>query len=309
MFEAETDPSMLDPETYAEALSRDPAWIDRFLKGKWGIAEGTIHRIPDECKLYVGEKQGLIEGKYYVTREFLDMLKRKAALYRILDHGESAPTCTAWVAVYKGMHFFYREYYVPDTLISEHRQNIADLSENEKYVGNYADPSIFHKNQQKYGGRWTVADEYMDSTTISAPSIGWQPADNNEFSNRNRINESLRNHSDIHHPVTNVVGAPTIYFVMKSDEYQNGCYHIPLQTASQKRVMIGTDNGKPLFSDDRDEKVVDHAYDVVRYEAGIHTQGAKDPRPKMPEGSFEAFRRNAILNNKRLSAVDMGFYA
>lgn len=309
MFEAETDPSMLDPETYAEALSRDPAWIDRFLKGKWGIAEGTIHRVADESKLYVSDKAGYYDGKYHITREFLENLKRKAALYRILDHGESAPTCVGWVAAYKGVHIFYREYYQGDTLVSEHRRNIHDLSENEQYVGNWGDPSIHNLTSQKNGGRWAVIDEYIDTTLCNAPSIYWQKADNNEFGNRNRINELLRNHSGTKHPVTDVFNSPRLYFVMRNEEYQNGCYQIPLQTASQKRCIIGTDNGKPLFSDERDEKVTDHGYDVVRYYVSIHTIGAKDPRPKLPENSFEALRKKLVLANRSREAVYRGFYA
>lgn len=309
MFEAETDPSMLDPETYSEAQSRDPAWKERFLLGKWGIAEGTIHRVTDESKLYVGDKPGYNDGKYYITQEFLANLKRKAALYRILDHGESSPTCVGWVAAYKGMHFFYREYYQGDTLVSEHRQNITDLSENEQYVGNYADPSIFYKTSQKNGGRWSVNDEYVDRTATNAPTLMWQAADNNEFSNRNRINELLHKYPDTKHPVTDSPGSPRLYFIMRNDAYTNGCYHIPLQTASQKRIVVGTDNGKPLFSDERDEKVVDHGYDVVRYYVSIHTLGAKDPRPKLPENSFEALRKQLVLANRSREAIYGGFYA
>jgi len=308
MYEAETDPALIDPETYAEALSRDPAWIERFLKGKWGIAEGTIHRISDESKLYIGKPIDSNDKKIYITQEFFETLKKKAALYRVLDHGESAPTCCAWIAAYKGMHFVFREYYMPDTLISEHRQAIADLSENEKYIGNYADPSIYHKNQQKYGGRWTVADEYTDCTNITAPPIYWQPADNNEFGNRNRINELLRIHKDVKHPITDKIGSPRLFFIMRNEEYPNGCYHIPLETSSQKREVIGTDNGSPIFSDDR-APGIDHGYDVLRYYVGIHSQGSNDPRPKMPENSFEAYRRKAIMENRRISAIDMGFYA
>lgn len=308
MYEAETDPSLIDPDTYAEALSRDPAWIARFLKGAWGIAEGTIHKIDDASKLYVGKKLSEYDTKIYITREFIETLKKKAALYRILDHGESAPTCVAWVAAYKGMHFFYREYYMPDALVSEHRQNIHDFSEDEQYAGNWGDPSIHHRTQQKYGGRWTVADEYIDCTNTSAPAINWQPADNNEFGNRNRINELLRIHKDLSHPVTNKLGSPRMFFIMKTEEYPNGCYQIPLQTSSQKREVIGSDNGSPLFSDDR-ARSTDHAYDVVRYYVSIHTQGAKDSRPKLPENSFEIMRKRAIENNRRVTEVDMGFYA
>jgi hypothetical protein len=309
MYEAETDPTLLDPETYSEALSRDPAWIERFLRGKWGIAEGTIHRVLEDSKIYIGERQDSNDRRHYISREFFETLKKKSALYRILDHGENAPTCCAWVAAYRGMHFFFREYYVPNALVSEHRRNITDLSEGEQYQGNYGDPSMHNKTSQKYGGRWSTADEYLDMTTTDAPPIYWQPADNNEFGNRNRINEFLRVDKNAFHPVTNHLGSPRLFFIMKNEEYPNGCHHIPLQTESQKRVQIGTDNGTPVFSDDRDEKIVDHGYDTVRYYFSIHTAGAQDRKPICPESSFEAYRKKAILANRRVTMEDLGFYA
>jgi hypothetical protein len=63
-------------------------WIERFLRGRWGIAEGTIHRILDDSKLYIGDKIGKFDDKIYITKEFLETIKRKGAIYRILDHGE-----------------------------------------------------------------------------------------------------------------------------------------------------------------------------------------------------------------------------
>ena len=40
----------------------------------------------------------------------------------------------------------------PNKVISYHRQAIYDLSRNEDYSGNYADPQIFKKTAQKDGG-------------------------------------------------------------------------------------------------------------------------------------------------------------
>jgi hypothetical protein len=41
--------------------------------------------------------------------------------------------------------------------------------------------------------------------------------------------------------------------------------HILSETRAQRRVKIGTDLGKPIFSDERDPGIVDHGYDVLRY--------------------------------------------
>lgn len=295
MYEAQTDKNLLDPDTIKEAESRDPAWLERFFFGRWGFGQGTIHNVTQTSRISP-------------PREFIQTLLRKAALYRILDHGESSPTCCLWIAAYKGQHFIYREYYQGDTLISEHRKNIAELSEKEQYIGNYADPSIFNKTRGNATMRWTTADEYLDTQLCNWPTIFWQPADNNEFSTRNRINEMLRIHSDVIHPITGELGAPKLYFIEKSDRYPFGCFHSIRQTESQKRKQIGTDNGRPVFEDDRDDSVEDHAYDPLRYYVALHSQGSTDPRPKIPEGSFLAARKQIVAQNRMKALTDFGYF-
>ena len=34
---------------------------------------------------------------------------------------------------------------------------------------------------------------------------------------------------------------------------------------AQRRLKVGSDLGKPIFSDERDPGIVDHGYDVLRY--------------------------------------------
>ena len=53
---------------------------------------------------------------------------------------------------------------------------------------------------------------------------------------------------------------------MKGTEtYPNGVQHILRETRAQRRLKVGTDLGKPIFSDERDPSIVDHGYDLVRY--------------------------------------------
>lgn len=266
------DNPTIDPEILEEMLTREPEWIAKYVDGIWGSSEGTIHIIKPESKLYV-------------KKEFVDNLLQKSRLYRVLDHGDSSPTCCLWFAAFKNLHFCYREYYAPDKLISEHRKNIADLSGNEKYVGNYADPSIFHKEPAKKGGRWSIADEYL-TRDYDSPPIPWSPADNNEFHTRNRINEFLKLHKDVIHPVASTSNSPLLYFIMRSEENLNGCYRVVLETESQKREKIGYVNGLAEFSEDRDDKIPDHAYDPLRYYIAIHSQAKKEAIPTARPGSF-----------------------
>src|SRR6185503_15118451 len=114
-----------------------------------------------------------------------------------------------------------------------------------------ADPSMFFKTMQKYGGRWSFADEYSDREIHHGFSpdtaLDWYPADNDEFGTRNLINEYLRPQGtgEIHkgaiprmvggievkpgeempriHPLTGQYGYwPRIFFLMRTPEYQMG---------------------------------------------------------------------------------------
>ena len=287
------DNPSLSPTLVEQMLSRDPVWVDRYVYGKWGTAEGAIHNLQNQSILDVSE-------------EWVNNWIRKSALYRTYDHGEASPSCMLWWAVHKGIHICYREYYQPDLLISEHRRNIAELSNydfknniyRESYAGSYADPSIFNKTQQKKGGRFAISDDFLDHSLCDAPTIAFLPADNNEFATRNYINEHLRSWPSYEHPVTGQPNAPRCYFVKKTEEYPNGCYHSIIQLKSQKREKVGEINGKPLFIEKRDENVTDHAYDPIRYYFGIHARGVKEREIRPPEGSFAAYRNKAIWMKK-----------
>src|SRR5262249_40326805 len=144
----------------------------------------------------------------------------------------------------------YREYYVPNKTISYHRRAIHDLSGNEDYGNNYADPQIFKKTAQKDGGFWSVNDEYRTSD-IEGPALFWNPADNNEFATRNRINELLQPSTRYRHPITKETPAPGIYFIKRSAAYPQGCFESYKQLGMQRRKLLGTIDGKSVYSDDR----------------------------------------------------------
>jgi hypothetical protein len=130
-----------------------------------------------------------------------------------------------WAVDRNGNCFCYREYYLPNAMISTHRGNITG-SRNTSATRDLADPSIFHQMPAKQGGRFCIADEYAD--VVEQPrdtAIFWQPADNNELGTRNRINEYLRFDEDRIHPITREPGSARLFFVKATDTLSAGLYH------------------------------------------------------------------------------------
>jgi len=271
----------MPPETLQAMLSRDAEWVQRYVHGKVSRGEGAIHSI---------DKLSILDVDDSWVKNFI----KDANLMRVLDHGSTAPTCCTWWASKKGIYVGYREYYQPNKVVSQHRKAVHELSGDEIYSQNIADPAIFKKTQEKYGGFWTTADEYMDSKLCDAPSIAWIPGDNNELATRNRINELLRIHPEIEHPVTGIKGAPKIYFIKQTPDYPNGLYHAIRETNSQKKKLLAEINGKKIYSDEREESVSDHSYDTVRYHCATHLMNRESPAPQYKTRSFMAVR-NRIL--------------
>ncbi len=285
MVEAETTTATVSPELLEEMMQNDEGWVRRYIKGKWGIPGGQIHMLPDMCVIKPNP-------------DFLNTIRQRGNLARVLDHGGTAPTCCIWFSAYKQWYFAYREYYQPDKLVSYHREQIAELSGEERYTsGSLADPSIFKYSQQKYGGKWNVALEYGDKR-IDAPVINWVPADNNEFATRNRISELLKPVRGVTHPLTGETPAPRLYIVERTEQYPQGCYYLQKQIRAQKRERVGTVNGKEIFSDERDDSVEDHAYDPLRYYCATHAASPSPKHPKAPAGSFFDVRKQYIAMRK-----------
>jgi phage terminase large subunit len=267
------DNPFLDKETLKVMMSRDPQWVKRFVHGQWGISEASVHHV-------------LPESIIDPPKEWIENLLKNAMLYRTYDHGESSAACMLWWASYKGSYYCYREYYQEGTLISEHRKNMAYLSGDEVYVYSLADPEIFRIKSQKNGNFWCTADEYTDRQIPAAP-INFQPADNNELTTRNRINEYLRYNTDCTHPLTNESPAPKIYFIERNEaEHNYGCFHAIQQLRSQRRLRLGTMNGRDIYGEERDGKIVDHAYDPIRYFVASHAQFPGKRRVVPKENSF-----------------------
>lgn len=289
--EGEWDQNLGSKETFDVAMKHSEEWIEKYIKGKWGISSAQIHRVREDSILEYSE-------------ELYDRILRKGNLFRVLDHGEASPTCCLWVAALNGVYIVYREYYSPGKVISYHRQSISDLSGKEEFTASWADPQIFKKTGQKDGGFWTTADEYLDRN-LPAPPLAWIPADNNEFATRNRLNELLNGHKGTSHPITDADNSPRIYFIKKSKEWPGGCYHTINETQSQRRKLIGYFNGTAAYSDDREESVADHSYDCVRYFVAMHGSNKSIPQRLAKPNTFQFFQR-IKLKPKSLKAASIG---
>jgi hypothetical protein len=309
-----TDDNLNDAGTISQILTRDQAWIDKYYLGKKVISGGAVHYIPKECKINPDELS------QEVWDELLKILRSKASLFKILDHGETSPTCCLWIACYNGIHIIFGEYYQPNEVISKHRQNIFDINselvgeENWSLEVDVADPAIFKKGTggQKNGNFWTVADEYADEEEITAPPIHWGPADNNELATRNRINELFRCVPKFRHPITTITNllnirnkvdllpdlpSPGLYFLMSSiNRWPYGVHQAVIETSRQKKKLLGEINGKKFYTEDRDESVPDHAYDCVRYYVAYHGVGLPIVHKKPPKRSFAYY--NQVFKNK-----------
>jgi len=272
-------------ETYDQAVNRDQEWVDKYVLGKWGTSGSAIHQL---------HKESLLEP----TEELINLVKDKGNLFRSLDHGDTNPTCCLWVAAVNGVYIFYREYYVASKLISFHRREISDLSAGESYSGNYADPQIFKKTAQSQGGFWSVSDEYRDSN-LDGPEMFWTAADNNEFATRNRINELLCLSSRYTHPITKSKPAPGIYFIRSTSTYPYGCKESIRQVGLQRKKLLGTVDGKSVYSDDRDKNIPDHAYDAVRYFVAMHGVSPRASQKRAPRNSFAYFNSLMQRNSER----------
>jgi hypothetical protein len=70
----------------------------------------------------------------------------------------------------------------------------------------------------------------------------------------------------------------------------NGVLHILRETRAQRRVKVGTDLGRPIFSDERDPNIADHGYDLLRYAIAARP-GVPTDRANRTAGTSAAAQR------------------
>jgi hypothetical protein len=246
-------------------MQQDEDYRKRFVEGVWVKSKGHLFRV-DESSLLDYDPDLMMQ------------IQNTMNLGRVMDHGDSSPTCCLWYAVDgENNIFIWQEYYqsgVTDTgdyTIADHRRAITQLSRPLTFRQNLADPSIFARTRGVSGyvakqKRWSVADEYSDRRIIQEDTaIIWKPADNNEELSRSRLKQYLRPDKYHRHPMTGELGGPHIYFITRSPDWPHGVFYAINETRAAKRIQVGETDGKPIYGDDRDPEVPDHALDCLRY--------------------------------------------
>lgn len=279
-----TENRFLAADNLGQLLSKDEAFQQQFVYDVWGAPKGKIHTVSELSKIPYDPV-------------WLDaMLRRSPYKYRVLDHGDSAPTCvTFWFVDHEGNLFCYKEYYEADKLISAHRRDLKKMSDPYVFTS-IADPAIFNKTMQNKDRRYSVADEYSDVRYNPDTAIVWLRGSNEELGTRERIQEYLAVDPTHKHPITKKLGSPRIFFIMKDENYPEGCEVTVDELESQRREKLPESvDGEEQFSEDRDDSVPDHAYDTIRYMVGWRPS---TPRRKEdmsnPHGTFDAMMQHEI---------------
>ena len=271
-------------------LAMGEEYVQRYVDAiVWGANEGRVFEILDDSILDP-------------TEELLAKIKRTMRLHRVLDHGDSSPTGVLWYATdHDGNVFVHREYMEANLLISQHRQNVFNLSCHDGitgrtppvYYSNLADPSIIRKDRGRKATQiptHSVADEWSDRRIMDPETaVYWRGANNDESMTVNRLREYLRIDPNHRNPITGVIGAPRLYFLRRTDTYPHGCKEVLVDIRAAKREVAGeTSEGEKLFKDERDKTVRDHLLDCTRYLVGARP--ALAIRPAMPEAEAGSIR-------------------
>ena len=260
-------------------LAMGQEYVERFVDAStWGANEGRIFDISPQSVLDPDPT-------------LLSKIKYGMRLFRVMDHGDASPTAVMWYATDSDENvFFFREYMKAGLLISEHRQNVYEMSRADggggdppNYYGNYADPTIFAKSRGRSVNsppQWSVRDEWLESRIVDRKTaVAWRAANNDEAMTINRVREYMREDPTHRNPITGELGAPRMYFVRRNASYPDGCHEVLADIRSAKRVVVGMNtDGSKQFGDERDETVRDHLLDCIRYSIGLRPSLAVLPK-------------------------------
>jgi PBSX family phage terminase large subunit len=278
------------PEDYVKALLAQPTeYVKRFVEGSFDTFAGQVY--------------AEFNPSIHVIKPF--RLPPNWERIRMIDHGQKNATACLWGANdYSGNFYIYREYYMPNEIVSNHVKEINAMSKNwneygeyvdEKYAYTVIDPSSHQKTREKDGYHFSVADEYLEA---GIPTINGQ---NDVLAGINRTKEYLTIKPNRYHPFLKdedgepIKGAPRLYIF-------EGCDHLIEELAQYRwKSYSGMAIGNPDKDDIKEAPVKrnDHAVDALRY--GIMS------RPQLPEelqemepwvfhNPLELARRAAQLN-------------
>lgn len=294
-----TSNRFLSKDNLGNLLSKPLEYQAKFVYDEWGTPKGTIHTVSPLSKIPTIEDNSPLP---YDPMFVHNLLLRCTYKYRVLDHGDTAPTaCTFWTMDVDDNLYCFIQYYQADRLISYHRKRIYELSGKHQFAASIADPAIFNKTLQNKERRFSVADMYLDSSTSPETVVPWIRGDNEELATRDRINEYLAIDPNHRHPLTGGLGAPHMYFIMRSANYPDGCYEMVDELESQRRKEVGeTLDGEKQFSEERDSSVRDHGYDTIRYMVAYRPVKPKvKVNPNNPHGTFDEMAQQMMRNSRR----------
>ncbi len=238
--------------------AKDSDYIRRLVDPKWGNPEGQIFTISPLSELQP-------------TPALLNRLRLFCRWHWSMDHGDTAPVCVLWYAVdADGRIYCVREYYAGNLLVTQHRKALFELRKDDPpYHSSFADPSIFSISRGRSATsrpEWRISDEWRDPR-IGDPrtTIAWQRSINDEAATRSRVKEYLAVDPRVRHPLTNELGAPRLYFIVATPDYPHGCNMVLKEVRAQRLKAVSISADVKIFSDDRDDTVVDHSYDALKY--------------------------------------------
>ena len=247
------------------------AWVDKYIEGSWDALEGQVW--PD------------YNHNIHAIKPF--EIPEGWKKFRAIDHGQQNPTCCLWFAIDPDENVYvYQEYY-DSGVISNHCKAINELSHDEEYAGTWMDPSCWGKTMQKYGGLWSVSDEYTEH------NIYCTRANNSVLAGINRVGEYFKLDAEKMNPITQEPGSPSLFIF-------NSCRNLLLELPD----YIWATNRITKGATEKPKKKNDHACDALRY--GIMTRQAPEVlKQKTPFNSFME-TRNRLIKAKKDSARGRG---
>lgn len=254
------------PGYYDNLMKKSPSWRKRWVEASREIWEGQI---------FTEFKRGL---HTYNPREFNPFAKfSQGASWAYMDYGLGKPT-TCGLAYSTQQHgFFTSEYGAPDKSIKEHASEIKVFLGKNPHPprGIFADPSMFFESSRdRKIATTSIANEYRQN------GVYLLKADNNEDSSIELIHEMLNPDMGKLHPVTGQPGAP---YLLISEDCTNLIHEIEMQSWKEERNPL---TGEKEFKGERNDRVRDDYFDLLRYYANSRVHQVTIKRPPMNLPSY-----------------------
>lgn len=259
------------PADYIQSLLTDfpKRWVDRYYYGGWDSFEGQVY--PD-----------LKESVHFIQPfEIPSDWPRTLGL----DYGGGGnhPTACVWCASdWDGNLYLYQEYEEFRTPVSQHVQNIKNLS-GGKMGPVFLDATTWGKYLQKDGRpSWSVADEFAEK---GLPCIR---ANNDVLAGINRVSEYLLVDEQHTHPISHTTGSPYLFIFSNLFKLWK----------SMSEYVWKEDLLKEETQKETPLKVNEHLADCVRYIILSKPPVYRRPTYK-PDNTWEAWLKRAFKKEEK----------